>query len=100
MQSGTAKAVPLCVFFSAGCFDFLIRFVFPKGAQTICNHLLLPDWLILLFDHKAGEQLGPAYDFEDCREKVNRYVNEHGDTLAIHLKTDSKTQYGNFFAIA
>lgn len=28
-----------------------------------------------------------AYDFEDYRAKVNRYVNEHGDTMAIHKLT-------------
>ena len=28
-----------------------------------------------------------AYDFEDYRAKVNRYVNDHGDTLAIHKLT-------------
>ena len=28
-----------------------------------------------------------AYDFEDYRAKVNRYVNEHGDTLAIYKLT-------------
>ena len=40
-----------------------------------------------VIDHKEGEQLDPAYDFEDYREKVNRYVNEHGNTLAIHKLT-------------
>ena len=28
-----------------------------------------------------------AYDFEDYRAKVNRYVNEHGNTLAIYKLT-------------
>lgn len=28
-----------------------------------------------------------AYDFEDYRAKVNRYVNEHGNTLVIHKLT-------------
>lgn len=32
-------------------------------------------------------QLDAAYDFEDYRAKVNRYVNEHGDTLAIYKLT-------------
>jgi type I restriction enzyme R subunit len=31
--------------------------------------------------------LDAAYDFEDYRAKVNRYVNENGDTLAIHKLT-------------
>jgi type I restriction enzyme R subunit len=40
-----------------------------------------------IIDEQQGEQLDPAYDFEDYREKVNRYVNEHGDTLAIFKLT-------------
>lgn len=32
-------------------------------------------------------QLDVAYDFEDYRAKVNRYVNENGDTLAIYKLT-------------
>lgn len=34
-----------------------------------------------------GQLLDAAYDFEDYRAKVNRYVNEHGHTLAIHKLT-------------
>ena len=37
-----------------------------------------------VIDRLEGQQLDAAYDFEDYRAKVNRYVNEHGDTLAIH----------------
>ena len=36
-----------------------------------------------VIDNQEGVQLDAAYDFEDYRAKVNRYVNEHGDTLAI-----------------
>ena len=36
---------------------------------------------------QEGQALDPPYDFEDYRAKVNRYVNEHGDTLAIHKLT-------------
>ena len=38
-------------------------------------------------DQQEGVQLGVAYSFEDYRDKVNRYVNEHGDTLAIYKLT-------------
>ena len=31
--------------------------------------------------------LGPAYDFEDYKKKVNRYVAENGNTLAIYKLT-------------
>ena len=40
-----------------------------------------------ILEKKEGDPLDPAYDFEDYRKKVNRYVNEHGDTLAIYKLT-------------
>lgn len=40
-----------------------------------------------MIDSQEGVQLDAAYDFEDYRAKVNRYVNEHGNTLAIHKLT-------------
>ena len=40
-----------------------------------------------VIEQKEGVQLDAAYDFEDYRAKVNRYVNEHGNTLAIHKLT-------------
>lgn len=40
-----------------------------------------------IIDQQEGVQLDPAYDFEDYRAKVNRYVNEHGNTLAIYKLT-------------
>ena len=36
---------------------------------------------------QEGSPLDAAYDFEDYRKKVSRYVNEHGDTLAIYKLT-------------
>ena len=36
---------------------------------------------------KEGQKLDPAYDFEDYRKKVNRYVNEHGNSIVIHKLT-------------
>lgn len=41
----------------------------------------------LVIDRKEGQKLDPAYDFEDYRKKVNRYVNEHGNSIAIHKLT-------------
>lgn len=38
-------------------------------------------------EQQEGVQMEAAYDFEDYRAKVNRYVNDHGDTLAIHELT-------------
>ncbi len=40
-----------------------------------------------ILDAQEGAALDAAYDFEDYRAKVNRYVNEHGNTLAIHKLT-------------
>lgn len=33
---------------------------------------------------KEGEELGPAYDFEDYRLKVNRYIEDNRDHVAIY----------------
>lgn len=62
----------------------LIKFIADGGGgkQPIITHLTDP-----IVDQKEGEQLDPAYDFEDYRAKVNRYVNEHGNTLAIYKLT-------------
>lgn len=46
---------------------------------------------------REGEELEAAYDFEDYRKKVNRYVEEHGDTLAIHkLKHNIPLAQGDY----
>lgn len=36
---------------------------------------------------QEGVELEAAYDFQDYRAKVNRYINEHGDTMAIYKLT-------------
>lgn len=41
----------------------------------------------LVMNRQEGVLLDAPYDFEDYRAKVNRYVNEHGNTLAIHKLT-------------
>lgn len=40
-----------------------------------------------VLDVQEGNPLDSAYDFEDYRAKVNRYVNEHPNTLAIYKLT-------------
>lgn len=62
----------------------LIRFLDEgSGAQKrIITKLTDP-----VIDQQEGVQLDAAYDFEDYRAKVNRYVNEHGDTMAIYKLT-------------
>ena len=37
-----------------------------------------------ILDRQEGELLGAAYDFEDYRKKVNRYVEEHKDDAVIY----------------
>lgn len=46
---------------------------------------------------QEGVLLDAAYDFEDYRKKVNRYVEEHGDTMAIHkLKHNIPLSAGDY----
>ena len=52
------------------------------GKQPIITRLTDP-----IIKQTEGEELDPAYDFEDYRDKVNRYIGEHGNTLAIHKLT-------------
>ena len=62
----------------------LIRFLDEEndGQKPIVTKLSDP-----IMDTQEGVPLDPAYDFEDYRAKVNRYVNEHGNTLAIYKLT-------------
>lgn len=62
----------------------LIRFLDEGGGaqRQIVTKLTDP-----IIDSQEGIQMDAAYDFEDYRAKVNRYVNEHGDTLAIYKLT-------------
>ena len=62
----------------------LIRFLDEGGVaqRQIVTKLTDP-----IIDSQEGVQLEAAYDFEDYRAKVNRYVNEHGNTLAIYKLT-------------
>src|SRR5699024_388936 len=59
----------------------LIRFLDEGGGESRQIVTKLTDPII---DSQEGVQLEAAYDFEDYRAKVNRYVNEHGNTLAIY----------------
>lgn len=61
----------------------LIQFLYEvSGRAPIFTKLADP-----ITAQSEGELLDAAYDFEDYRAKVNRYVNEHGHTLAIHKLT-------------
>lgn len=61
----------------------LIKFL-DDGAEKKLIVTKLTDPVI---EQQEGVDMDPAYDFEDYQAKVNRYVNEHGDTLAIHKLT-------------
>ena len=62
----------------------LIRFLDEDdgGQKRIITKLTDP-----IIDSQEGVQLDTAYDFEDYRAKVNRYVNEHGNAMAIYKLT-------------
>jgi len=62
----------------------LMKFLINEGPEKNPIITKLNDPII---DSKEGEKLDPAYDFEDYRKKVNRYVNEHGNLIAIHKLT-------------
>lgn len=62
----------------------LIKFLDEDGSEQKRIVTKLKDPII---DRQEGLQLGAAYDFEDYRAKVNRYVNENGNTLAIYKLT-------------
>ena len=52
------------------------------GRKPIITKLADP-----ILDMTEGQKLDPAYDFEDYKKKVNRYVNEHGNSIVIHKLT-------------
>lgn len=62
----------------------LMQFLVEVGPvkNPIITHLTDP-----IIGEQEGIQLDAAYDFEDYRAKVNRYVNEHGNTLVIYKLT-------------
>ena len=62
----------------------LIKFLVNGGGgkEPIITRLTDP-----VIDRQEGVTLDPAYDFEDYRKKVNRYVEEHGSTMAIYKLT-------------
>ena len=62
----------------------LIKFLDEGGAPVKRIVTKLADPII---NSLEGVQLDTAYDYEDYRAKINRYVNEHGNTLAIHKLT-------------
>lgn len=52
------------------------------GKKPIITRLTDP-----IINQTEGEELDLAYDFEDYRDKVNRYIGEHGNTLGTEVPT-------------
>ena len=62
----------------------LIKFLDDGGGKKPIIITRLTDPVI---GQREGQTLQQAYDFESYRQKVNRYVVEHGDALAIYKLT-------------
>ena len=63
----------------------LMKFLWDEGKVKVKSiRTIITDVVI---DKQEGIQLDAAYDFEDYRKKVNRYVEEHKDILAIYKLT-------------
>ena len=61
------------------------------------NHPIITSLQDIFQRVREGDLLDPAYDFEDYRQKVNRYIGEHGDTLAIYKLTHNiKLMQGDY----
>ncbi len=56
-----------------------------EGKKPIVTNLVDP-----IIQEQEGVQLDAAYDFEDYHKKVNRYVEEHKDSMAIHKLIHNK----------
>ena len=61
----------------------LIKFIIDANPHPIIVTMLTDP----VIEEQEGVPLDPAYDFEDYKKKVSRYVVEHGDTMAIYKLT-------------
>ncbi len=57
----------------------LIKFIVDEGRAIV--YTALTDQVLQV---KEGEGIGPAYNFADYKLKVNRYIEENRDHMAIH----------------
>ncbi|KLU59959.1 type-1 restriction enzyme R protein [Peptococcaceae bacterium CEB3] len=58
----------------------LIKFIIDEGGRNPIYTNLADE----ILEVREGQGIGPAYDFEDYRLKVNRYIEKHRDHLAIY----------------
>lgn len=59
----------------------LIKFIVDEGGTRSSIYTSLSDEVL---DRKQGDTLDAAYDFEDYKLKVNRYIETHKDHMAIY----------------
>lgn len=72
----------------------LIKFLDDAGGGKKTIYTKLEDPIIA---EREGVGIDAAYDFEDYRKKVNRYVEEHGNTMAIYkLKHNTPLSAGDY----
>lgn len=65
------------------------------GKRPIMTSLADP-----ILSRKEGDLLDAAYDFEDYRLKVNRYIEQHKDHIAIwKLRNNVKLELGDYQAL-
>lgn len=65
------------------------------GKRSIMTSLADP-----ILSRKEGDILDAAYDFEDYRLKVNRYIEQHKDHIAIwKLRNNVKLELGDYQAL-
>lgn len=72
----------------------LVKFLVDDSTkrESVITHLNDP-----IIKIREGERMDPAYDFEDYRKKVNRYVEENGNSLAIYkLKKNIRLSEADF----
>jgi type I restriction enzyme R subunit len=76
----------------------LIKFLFDGDTGRSPIYTSLSD---VVLDVKEGEILDPAYDFEDYKLKVNRYIEEHRDHMAIFkLRNNIRLSEGDYQVLA
>lgn len=59
----------------------LIKFIIDEGGSRNTIYTSLSDEVL---ERKQGDTLAAAYDFEDYKLKVNRYIETHKDHMAIY----------------
>lgn len=60
---------------------YLIRFLWN---DTEPEKIIKTDLKDIILEEREGDILTPAYEFEDYKEKVNKYISQHSDDLVIH----------------